>query len=158
MEILYSKEGARSENLGGQVVIWRAAAAWECLQFFQNLVGVCVRTGSLWVKYSRPPDHKSTSNVSLPFAWITGARKHTQLGFTLSINYLNNPNASYKKKMDGPLYFSAIDRLLDASCWFTQWCTKSWPPSRQFCTVWNLVEFSFPIFSISFNYFWHSYS
>jgi hypothetical protein len=24
------------------------------------------------VKYSRPPDLKSSSNVSLPFAWITG--------------------------------------------------------------------------------------
>ena len=32
------------------------------------------------VKYSRPPDLKSSSNVSLPFAWITGPRKRTQLG------------------------------------------------------------------------------
>ena len=24
------------------------------------------------MKYSRPPDFKSSSNVSLPFAWITG--------------------------------------------------------------------------------------
>ena len=31
------------------------------------------------VKYSRPPDLKSSSNVSLPFAWITGPRKRTQL-------------------------------------------------------------------------------
>ena len=28
---------------------------------------------------SRPPDLKSSSNVSLPFAWITGPRKRTQL-------------------------------------------------------------------------------
>ena len=43
----YIKDGAGSENLGGQVVIWRAAAAWEILQPFQNLVGVGVHTGSL---------------------------------------------------------------------------------------------------------------
>ena len=30
------------------------------------------------VKHSRPPDLKSSSNVSLPFAWITGPRKRTQ--------------------------------------------------------------------------------
>ena len=27
------------------------------------------------VKYSRPPDLKSSSNVSLPFAWLTGPVK-----------------------------------------------------------------------------------
>ena len=31
------------------------------------------------MKHSRPPDLKSSSNVSLPFAWITGPRKRTQL-------------------------------------------------------------------------------
>jgi hypothetical protein len=31
------------------------------------------------VKHSRPPDLKSSSNISLPFAWITGTRKRTQL-------------------------------------------------------------------------------
>ena len=31
------------------------------------------------VKHSRPPDLKSSSNLSLPFAWITGPRKRTQL-------------------------------------------------------------------------------
>ena len=30
-------------------------------------------------KHSRPPELKSSSNVSLPFAWITGPRKQTQL-------------------------------------------------------------------------------
>ena len=31
------------------------------------------------VKYSRPPDLKLSSNVSLPLAWITGRRKRTKL-------------------------------------------------------------------------------
>ena len=31
------------------------------------------------VKHRRPPDLKSSSNVSLPFAWITGPRKWNQL-------------------------------------------------------------------------------
>jgi len=31
------------------------------------------------VKHSRPPDLKSSSNVSLPLAWITGPGKRTQL-------------------------------------------------------------------------------
>ena len=31
------------------------------------------------VKYNRPPDLKSSLNVSLPFAWITGPGKQTQL-------------------------------------------------------------------------------
>ena len=31
------------------------------------------------MKHSRPPDLKSSSNVSLTFAWITGPRKRTQL-------------------------------------------------------------------------------
>ena len=30
------------------------------------------------VKHSRPPDLKSSSNISLPFAWITGPHKWTQ--------------------------------------------------------------------------------
>ena len=30
-------------------------------------------------KHSRPPDLKSTSNISLQFAWIIGPRKRTQL-------------------------------------------------------------------------------
>jgi len=31
------------------------------------------------VKYSRPPDPKSSSNVSLPFAWITGPKTEHSL-------------------------------------------------------------------------------
>ena len=62
-------------------------------------------------------------------------------------NYLNDPNASYKKKLDGLLYFSAIDRLLDASCWFTQWCTKSWPPSL---SILHSVKISLNLFSYFF--------
>ena len=31
------RDGARSDNLGGQVVMRRAAAAWRCLLFCQNL-------------------------------------------------------------------------------------------------------------------------
>ena len=40
------------------------------------------------VKYSRPPDIKSSSNVSLPFAWITGPRKRNQLVFDLVDEYI----------------------------------------------------------------------
>ena len=35
------------------------------------------------VKHSRPPDLKSFSNVSLPFAWITGPQKRTQNPYCL---------------------------------------------------------------------------
>jgi hypothetical protein len=38
------------------------------------------------VKPSRPPDLKSSSNISLPFAWITGPRKRTQLYWTMQLN------------------------------------------------------------------------
>ena len=38
------------------------------------------------VKHSRPPDLKSTSNVSLPFALITGPRKRTQLAASMDID------------------------------------------------------------------------
>ena len=31
------------------------------------------------MKHSRPPDLKSSSNVSLPFAWITGPAKDPSL-------------------------------------------------------------------------------
>ena len=34
------RDGIRSENLGGQVVMWRAAAGSQRLLFFQNLEGV----------------------------------------------------------------------------------------------------------------------
>ena len=39
-----------------------------------------VRTlGFIEMNHSRPPDLMSSSYVSLPFAWITGPRKRTQL-------------------------------------------------------------------------------
>jgi hypothetical protein len=38
------------------------------------------------MKHSRPPDLKSSSNVSLPFAWITGPRKRTQLIYNLKFD------------------------------------------------------------------------
>ena len=48
----------------------------------------CGRWRSLkWIN-SRPPDLKSSSYVSLPFAWITGPRKRTQLSDYLIIDYL----------------------------------------------------------------------
>ena len=37
------------------------------------------------VKHSRPPDLKSSSNVSLPFAWITGSAKDPSLGTHVSV-------------------------------------------------------------------------
>jgi hypothetical protein len=42
------------------------------------------------MKHSRPPDLKSSSNVILPFAWITGLRKQTQLGENLLKHRLIN--------------------------------------------------------------------
>ena len=33
------------------------------------------------LKHCRPPDLKSFSNISLPFAWITGPHKRTQLSY-----------------------------------------------------------------------------
>jgi hypothetical protein len=39
------------------------------------------------VKYSRPPDLKSSSNVSLPFAWITGLATDPSLS-SLTLNKL----------------------------------------------------------------------
>ena len=47
------------------------------------------------VKYSRPPDLKSSSNVSLPFAWITGPRKRTHLSYLVFYSLSNLKVSTY---------------------------------------------------------------
>ena len=47
------------------------------------------------MKHSRPPDLKSSWNVSLPFAWITGPCKRTQLNQLLMDGPLESRLASY---------------------------------------------------------------
>ena len=59
-------EGASPGSPGSPGVTILLASSVQTLAFIE-------------LKHSRPPDLKSSSNVSLPFAWITGPRKRTQL-------------------------------------------------------------------------------
>jgi hypothetical protein len=68
------------------------------------------------VKHSRPPDLKSSSNVSLPFAWITCPRKQTQLIWYY--NFWNNQDSNL---------FSIL----------------KWLSEPQFCEVFMCVQMDF---------------
>ena len=59
------------------------------------------------MKHSRPPDLKSSSNVSLPFAWITGPATDPSLG---GAYHAQNITVSYFKSADIPTVLGSIRR------------------------------------------------
>ena len=67
------------------------------------------------MKLIRPPDLKSSSNVSLPFAWITGPCKQTQLHLVCIIEFVHYVNyrlfLAYKEKLQS--FDEMVIRKLD---------------------------------------------
>ena len=79
-----------------------AASRWHfALQEGKVASGVTIL---LAMKRSRPPDLKSSSNVSLPFSWNTGPHKRTKL-----VVYNYKSNLSYNKSVS--LFWNSLDFL-----------------------------------------------
>ena len=57
------------------------------------------------VKYSRPPDIKSSSNVSLPFAWITSPETDPSLQWPLSMT----SNFTFQSSFQSNCWYSFTD-------------------------------------------------
>ena len=88
----------------GHLLFWLEFCLFVCnrrntMQYSPSVT--ILSASSVWtlvhcvVKYSRPPDLKSSSNVSLPFAWITGpATDPSDWNFdrkSICINFFKNP-------------------------------------------------------------------
>ena len=112
------------------------------------------------VKYSRPPDLKSSSNVSFPFAWITGPATHP--------SYYQNSRrkCSIRIIILSNLVYDWMDTWIAAQCsgldslmrrhrsgkmhWYKGWGSSFSKSSWSFCTCTCTCIFSARI--------WHSSS
>ena len=68
------------------------------------------------IEYNRPPDHKSSSNVSLPFAWTTGPATDPSI-YDMAVLIIWQPlcNGSYYAMAESMLYGS-IYAMADHGC------------------------------------------